>query len=102
MCEGGVFPVKIDKTKMTCRQLDAVFSKDVKKLTQNYVYDKVTGKTQFVYNEKWNDATSSPSLGNKTCIVLGSSGIIKKFPPSFKKYMDRSDVVFFSCKPTQL
>jgi hypothetical protein len=95
MCQGGVFPVKIDKTKMICRQLDAVFSKNVKNLTRNYVYDKATKKKKFVYNEKWNDGTSSPSLGDKTCIVLGSSGIIKKFTPSFKKYMDRSDVVFF-------
>lgn len=93
MCKGGILPVKMDGTKRKCRQLDAIFSKNVAKSTENYVYQYL--KKKFILNKKWNDGTSSPSLNDKTCIILGSSGVVKSFPPNFKKYMDRSDVVFF-------
>jgi hypothetical protein len=93
MCPGGIFPLKMDRTRTICRQLDAVLSKDVQNVTQSYIFDNL--KKKFEFKEEWNDGTSSPPLSDKICVVLGSSGIVKTFPPSFKKYMDRSDVVFF-------
>ena len=71
MCKGGVYPVKIDKTKRVCRQLGAVFSKKVKKLTRNYVYDKITGKQKLKISQMkcslqklWNSKKGSRMVQN--------------------------------------